>query len=212
MSLVWLISDTHGQHSKLKVPKYDVVIHCGDEANHPHPAMNANESRDFFDWFEALPGEKIFVPGNHSIAYQRGMVKPKVTCLVDQLYRGIYGSPWSPTFGGTNWVYNKSRSKMKDVWENIPKCDLLVTHGPPKGVLDLAWDIEGSNKLVHCGCRALFNKVMEIKPKVHIFGHIHSDRDIHNAGIYQNYGITFVNCSVVNNSYELVNDGFLLEV
>ena len=209
--LVWLISDTHSQHHKLRIPKYDVVIHCGDEANSPDVNINEKKSLDFFEWFEALPGEKIFVPGNHSVAFSRGRVRPKVTCLVDKLYRGIYGSPWSPTFGSNQWAYNRSRSKMRDVWENVPECKVLVSHGPPKGILDLAKDREGKN-LVHCGCRSLFKRVLEIRPLIHCFGHIHSNGDTQNAGIYENFGIKFVNCSVVNDDYELINDGFVLEI
>ena len=212
---IWAISDTHGRHRELEVPHYDLLIHAGDEANDPSPYKNERESLDFFDWLYGLPGHKVFVPGNHSVAIERGWVKPKVPCLIDSHVDidgvGIYGSPWTPTFGSSRWVYHKDRGKMGDVWDMMPKCDVLVTHGPPKGILDLAEDREGHNQ-VHCGCRSLLRKVLEVKPRVHIYGHIHSDGDNHNSGIYRNYDICFVNAAVVNNSYDLINHGFILDL
>ena len=209
------ISDTHGIHAKLKIPEYDLVIHCGDEANSANIHKNEKESRDFFEWFEALPGLKVFVPGNHSVAIERKRLIPPVPCLNNSYINisgwGIYGSPWTPSHGSQQWAYIRHSRKMLDIWELIPKCDILVTHGPPKGILDLTSDRKGNNH-VHCGCRSLMRKVLEIRPKVFAFGHIHSDGDNHNSGIYQNYGITFINCSVVNDDHELINDGFVYEI
>lgn len=54
------------------------------------------------------------------------------------------------------------------LWDSIPAdTDILVTHGPPFGVLDRT--IQNCN----AGCHYLLQKVMEIKPKYHLFGHIH---------------------------------------
>lgn len=220
---IWFISDTHGRHRELKVPECDYAIHCGDEANSPQPHLNERESRDFFTWANSLPFPMLFTPGNHSVAYARGLIATgNVLRLVDLSHSirdsasegkeyKVYGSPWTPSFRSQHWVYIRDRSKMRDVWELIPKCDILVTHGPPKGILDIADNVEGSG-LAHCGCRSLLRRVLEIRPKVHAFGHVHSGKDHHNSGIYQNYGITFINCSVVDNDYNLVNDGFLYEI
>lgn len=212
---IWFISDTHGKHSQLSIPDYDLVIHCGDEANDINQYKNEKESRDFFEWFESLPNLKVFVPGNHSIAIERKLIKPNVPTLINDYINiegiGIYGSPWTPTAFSQQWAYIRDRGKMLDVWELIPKCDILVTHGPPKGILDLAEDRQRRGQ-VHCGCNNLFKKVMEIKPKIHAFGHLHSHGANRNAGIYQNYGTTFINCSVVDNDLNLVNNGFVYAI
>lgn len=213
---VWFISDTHGRHRELNVPDYDLVIHCGDEANSLNPIQNEKESLDFFSWFESLPAFKIFVPGNHSTAIERKFVRPNVQVLIDsyiyieELSISIYGSPWTPSFGNSKWAYHRDRKDMHKVWESIPKCDILATHGPPKGILDIAED-RGGNNCVHCGCRSLQKKVFDIRPSVHCFGHIHSHEDNHNAGIYQNNSTKFINCSVVDNSYNLIGNGFVLD-
>jgi len=54
-------------------------------------------------------------------------------------------------------------------WRKIPdSTDILVTHGPPYGVLDTA---PGST--LHEGCPELFEAVRLIEPRLHVFGHIH---------------------------------------
>lgn len=54
------------------------------------------------------------------------------------------------------------------LWNMIPEnTNILVTHGPPYGILDLNMQKQ------HTGCKDLLNQVLKIKPKLHIFGHIH---------------------------------------
>ena len=52
----------------------------------------------------------------------------------------------------------------------MPDVDILVTHSPPYGILDV------SNKGNYCGSKALLKEVHRIKPKLHLFGHIHEAR------------------------------------
>jgi Icc-related predicted phosphoesterase len=81
----------------------------------------------------------------------------------------IYGSPWQPRFG-KNWGFNLERGEeLKEKWEKIPDdIDILITHGPPESILDK------TDQGLSVGCDQLFEFVMEkIKPKIHIFGHIH---------------------------------------
>jgi Icc-related predicted phosphoesterase len=213
----WCISDTHGRHRELKVPECDLIIFAGDESNSPKVNENEREAIDFFDWFSKIDIPKVFVPGNHSVAIFNNRIKDFGGSIVlkdaETDFNGlrIYGSPWTPTFGSQQWAYIRARGKMVDVWENVPSCDVLVTHSPPKGILDVAEDIGGKNH-VHCGCRQLMNKIWDIGPRLHVFGHVHSHGDSHNAGIYHNYGTTFVNASVVDNQYNLINNGFLVEL
>jgi Icc-related predicted phosphoesterase len=46
----------------------------------------------------------------------------------------------------------------------------LVTHGPPYGILDKT---DGGK---HGGSEFLLKEVLRIKPKLHLFGHIHEGR------------------------------------
>jgi Icc-related predicted phosphoesterase len=60
---------------------------------------------------------------------------------------------------------------LKVYWDNIPEnLDILITHGPPFGIFDR------TAKKVNAGCKYLLAKIQKVKPKIHIFGHIHEGR------------------------------------
>jgi Icc-related predicted phosphoesterase len=109
----------------------------------------------------------------------------------------FWGSPHTPTFG--NWAFMKKREKINLVWQNIPDdTDILIVHGPPKGILDHSYNREGVYE--RCGCSALRKHVLNrIKPKLMCFGHIHNSEDIINQGtlILNQHQTIFSNGSVV---------------
>lgn len=114
----------------------------------------------------------------------------------------IYGSPWQPQF--CNWGFNlDSLEKLRTVWSLIPDgTDVLMTHGPPKGRGDITeWE-------VHAGCPELLNAVQQrIRPKFHVFGHIHEGRDPaynKDEGLSTDGVTTYINASILNRSYKLV--------
>jgi len=79
----------------------------------------------------------------------------------------FYGSPWQPRF--FDWAFNLDRGEeIKKKWDLIPMdTDVLITHGPPYGILDLTHEGE------KVGCEELMKAVLRVQPKIHIFGHIH---------------------------------------
>ncbi len=217
---IWFISDTHTRHEQLRVPEADVVIHCGDEANVRKPWLNSLQSRPFFNWFTSLPiPVKIFVPGNHSTAVEEGLVRaeefPSVHFLIHQsLELGglkIFGSPYTPIFFA--WAYNKLREDLDAIWQTIPDdTDILVTHGPPKGILDVTRDWR-SREPVHIGSKSLTRQVQQrIQPRIHAFGHLHDEPGIQNSGTVTHGRTQFINCSCVNLGGELVNHGMVTEI
>jgi Icc-related predicted phosphoesterase len=77
----------------------------------------------------------------------------------------IFGSPYTQYYSKGAFQYLVDRDKF--VWSNLPDgIDLLVTHSPPYGILDKTKD-----KSV--GSPALRTRVEQIRPRLHIFGHIH---------------------------------------
>lgn len=190
------ISDTHGMHRKLRIPPGDVLVHAGDIS------MRGEEKtiRDFDQWLGELPHKhKVVICGNHDFCFE---IKPELAktwmtnahYLQDQsvIIEGLkfYGSPWQPTFH--NWAFNKDRGeKIKTEWDKIPSdTDVLITHGPPFGILDKTVD----NRKV--GCEELLLAVNRIKPKIHIFGHIHE-----NYGEIKLNGTHFINPSSCDYNY-----------
>ncbi len=86
----------------------------------------------------------------------------------------IYGSPWQPEF--CDWAFNLPIGpELASKWKAIPdNVDILITHGPPKGILDMA-----ENGYL-CGCPHLRHEVLtRVQPRLHVFGHIHEAYGIH---------------------------------
>jgi Icc-related predicted phosphoesterase len=109
----------------------------------------------------------------------------------------IWGSPITPWFYGERWAFNKQRgADIKEVWNQIPAdTDILVTHGPVIGRHDYV-PSEGK----YAGCEELKNKIEEIKPKLHVCGHIHEGH-----GEEMVNGVTYVNASICDRFYDPVN-------
>jgi Icc-related predicted phosphoesterase len=178
-----------------------ILVHAGDVSGRG----TYFEVEQFLDWFSELPyAHKILIAGNHDFLFEADPEEaakllakyPGITYLNDSgvTIEGIkfWGSPITPWFH--NWAFNRTGPEIRKHWDMIPDgIDVLITHGPPNGILDLTQHTQ-----LHVGCPYLLEKVKRIKPKVHVFGHIHEARGVHEEG-----GTTFVNASVVDLRYEL---------
>jgi Icc-related predicted phosphoesterase len=177
----------------LKIPSgIDMIIHSGDCSNPRDPYNNESEVRDFIDWYKEIPVKhKIYVAGNHDTSIEKGLVTKddfknagiiyleNESVVIDGIK--IFGSPHTPNFG--NWAFMKERTKLERFWRLAIDEDvnIVVTHGPPKGILDKSYDRE--NNLECCGDKSLLNRILEVQPTYSLFGHIHNCKDIVNAGI-----------------------------
>lgn len=188
------ISDTHGMHDQIPKERFDgidMVIHSGDCSNSPFLTSSNIEVLDFLDWYERVPVKyKVFVAGNHDTAIERKGVTSDTIKAYGIIYLEndsieiegikIWGSPITPTFG--EWAFMKARDKTHFVWDTIPNdTDIVITHGPPKGVRDLTRNRD--NSLEMCGDKALVTAITRVKPKLVLFGHIHNFKDIENQGV-----------------------------
>ena len=193
------ISDTHNHHDKLLLPKGDILIHAGDYSN----IGTKDDTIRFLDWFSAQAHSvKIFIAGNHDFFPERkpeefkAMIPGNVHYLCNELITAkglrIWGSPYTPYYGGM--AFNKKRGKgSKAICDLIPdQIDILITHGPPQGVLDHTY------RYTHVGCEELKIKVDQVKPRYHIFGHIHEQPGIEKVG-----DTTYMNATQVNLFYQL---------
>ena len=170
------LSDTHGRTAALGVPPGDVLLHAGDLTGHG----SEDEVRDALAWLAGLPHpHKVLIAGNHDFLFQaepetaRRLLAehPGLTYLEDAeaAVEGlrIWGSPWQPWF--FDWAFNLPRGEpLEAVWQRIPSgIDVLLTHGPPAGILDRCFDGR------EVGCADLRRAVERIAPRLHVFGHIH---------------------------------------
>jgi Icc-related predicted phosphoesterase len=169
-----------------------MIIHSGDCSNPRDPYNNEPEVRDFIDWYKEIPVKyKIYVAGNHDTSIEKGLVTKKdfedagIIYLENEsvVIEGIkiFGSPHTPNFG--NWAFMKERTKLERFWRLAIDEDvnIVVTHGPPKGILDKSYDQR--NNMEACGDKSLLNRILEVQPSYSLFGHIHNTKDIVNAGI-----------------------------
>lgn len=204
MPRIVAISDTHSRHQNFDpLPDGDILIHAGDAT----VKGNFGEVVEFNRWLGTLPHKhKIFVAGNHDFIFEkspdiaRGLIT-NATYLQDSfvIIEGlkIYGSPWQPRF--YDWAFNLDRGRdIARKWAMIPEdTDVLVTHGPPHGILDMVSDRwTGTAEAV--GCEELLPVVQRIKPRLHIFGHIHAS-----YGQLVQDGIHFVNAASCDESYKI---------
>ncbi len=208
MKEIICISDTHGRHKELNLPDGDILIHSGDFSR---GRGSLKEVEDFNDWLGILDFEWIItIAGNHDFPLEK-MPEKAEALLTNCIYLrdseividGIkfYGSPYQPWFH--SWAFNLQRGQaLADKWALIPDdTDVLITHGPPYGILDLThWD------QISVGCKDLASRVIKVAPKAHIFGHIHEG-----YGRLNFSGIEFINASICNPNYKL-NEPIVFEI
>lgn len=203
------ISDTHGKHQKLVLPKGDMLIHAGDVTSRGKEI----EVIDFLKWFAATDYTyKIFIAGNHDFHFERfgdeiisQLIPSNVIYLNDSGIKiegiKIWGSPISPWF--YDWAFNRHRGyDIKKHWDKIPQnTDIIITHGPVYGILDL------TSRYENVGCKDLLEKIEILNPKFHICGHIHEA-----YGHIKSGETEFLNASVLDENYILKNKPIVFEI
>ncbi len=202
------ISDTHGLHESMPdLPEGDIIVHAGDFSNVGAIA----EIVEFLEWYADLPYKhKILIAGNHDkgtdprhpnyVGTFKFLTEHYGITYLEDSYTIIegfkfHGSPVTPTFG-YGWAWNRNEGGIKHHWDRIPgDTDVLITHGPSFGVLDTV-----NHNLESVGCFSLADKVEEVKPKYHIFGHIHEE-----YGVQEYKNTTYVNASICTLAYKPTN-------
>lgn len=202
-----LISDTHRRHARVTLPDGDVLIHAGDATS----MGTEGEIADFDAWLGRQPHpRKIVIAGNHDWLFERDtkLARSLITHATYLEDEGVeidglrfWGSPWQPRF--MNWAFNLDRgAPLRAKWERIPAAiDVLVTHGPPHGTLDRTWGGQ------HVGCEELAAAVARVRPRLHVFGHIHESHGRHESG-----GTTYVNASTCDARDKPVNPPVVVDL
>lgn len=225
------ISDTHSLHSQFPkdfLPPGDILIHSGDFSN----VGRYSEIKEFLEWFGSQTQYKhrILIAGNHDLGlhaesypktqprFQRRakpddpaecralLTSDKFIYLEDSEVTvdglRIYGMPWQPTF--YDWAYNLDRgAPIREYIDKIPSdVDILISHGPPLGYGDRC---SGGNR---AGCLDLLKQVNQrIRPRAHIFGHIHEA-----YGLETNGHTLFVNPSTCTYQYRPTNPPICFDI
>lgn len=219
MTKLVVISDTHGLHSKLKLPEGDILIHAGDFTTH----SNVDEFEDFLTWIGSIETKYkkvMIIPGNHDhgaadnpFMYKdllKRLTKNTIDLWLETYEKGqTYEFEGFSFFGFPHAAYSidinrffLSRDNYKKLIPNLLKCDILVAHAPPHGILDT-----GGRQMVPLGSKALYNKIFELQPKLVISGHIHEQYGIQRVG-----NIDFINATQLDYDYELTKEPIVYEI
>lgn len=197
------LSDTHGSHHRLReLLDADIVVHSGDFCM----IGEEREALDFLNWFCDLPyRHKIFICGNHDDC----LYGANIDGLDDNVHylcnSGIEID--GVRFYGVPMFYEDCVSPQQDRnYANIPDdTDVLITHSPVYGILDLDDSID--NEFIHYGSEELLERVNEIHPRAHLFGHVHRQH-----GITEQKGTIFSNGSIMNDDYSKLNSPNIIEL
>jgi Icc-related predicted phosphoesterase len=203
------LSDTHNY--EVAVPEGDLVIHCGDATNQG----TIREVTLFAEWFGGLPHRnKIFVAGNHDFLFENNPTVARlilkdngILYLEDDFLEleglKIYGTPQQPYF--CNWAFNREEEDLVVAYERIPEnLDILITHCPPRGILD---EVAYNMKSRYIGSPDLMARVSRVKPKFHCFGHCHGG-----YGTRSVIDTFFINASICTERMTPMNKPFVFEV
>lgn len=218
------LSDTHTLGKQIVVPEGDVLIHAGDLTLRGTQA----EVKGALTWLAGLPHRmKLFCAGNHDWFFDPNAPRrfrswslyrhyavsqllaqfPTLTYLQDSsiVINGVrfFGTPWQPAFQG--WAFNLPRNgpQLMERWARIPDdTSVLITHGPPRDILDATPSGE------HLGCGQLVERIAHLpKLRLCVFGHIHEG-----YGTAERAGVTYVNASICDVEYRPVHHPIIVDL
>lgn len=212
------ISDTHGKWKKIKIEPCDILISTGDYSFTGERHLVKN----FHEWLNKQPAKHIIsVQGNHERLVQQNFnenkelalsVCPRVHFIDHHLVEieglKIFGSAWTPFF--CNWAWNAQRGEeLERLWSQIPEdIDILATHGPPYGVLDVVYAQDGVTPNGRVGCYQLEERIKHLKKlKLHCFGHIHCS-----YGQTEHNDVKYVNAAICDEMYFPSNKPIIIEI
>jgi Icc-related predicted phosphoesterase len=189
------ISDTHGFHHHLNLPPGDILIHAGDLL----PDENQAEAlADLNDWLGTLPYKhRVVIAGNHDLLFASNPAQARKLLTnavylensgVELLGLKFWGCPVTPVIKEMAFAVDRGAAS-RTYWDEVPAgTDVLITHGPPFHVLDTNGPVSS-----HLGCSEITRAVLRVKPRLHVFGHVHGGYGREDGP----HGISFVNCAIL---------------
>lgn len=199
----------HGHYPKMEGG--DLLIVTGDLT-----ATDLENEHALFDyWINEQPyKKKVVIAGNHDNVLEEGRLKFQFCdylCDSGTEFEGlkIWGSPWTAQFDGINpkcCAFTENFGCDSDEWlyehwcQIPPDTDILITHSPPFDIFD---KVDEGKRLTGSG--TLLIKSMDLKPKLHVFSHIHEEGGKSLLFGQGNKKTWFVNCSIMNEHYKPVH-------
>lgn len=203
------ISDTHDALDKIDIPEGDILLHAGDATGIGSVPQISKFNEDLGKIKNRFTHGIYYTPGNHDLLFEdnQALARDIITNATVLIHESIdvagfkmFFSPYTPWFG--DWAFNLDRGPMlKSTWDEIPDdTDVLITHGPPYGILDKVYRTVNEDEDPLVGCEELIKAVQRVKPRLHVFGHIHEAQ-----GVHKTPDTIFVNASIMTLWYKPLN-------
>ncbi len=161
------VSDMHCATDKLKrllelSDNYDLILATGDF-----------QCVDTAGSIIKLAGKVYAVTGNMDDPAIARLLRDSGILLDGRITE--FGTITIAGLGGLD--FHSSLSSLRDkLGKSGSRINILLSHHPPKGILDRAFFG------LRAGLRELKDFVNEIHPRLHLFGHIHEARGVHDTG------------------------------
>lgn len=204
------IACTADMHGNLPpIPECDILLLAGDLCPNSHSSLQAKWlDTAFRDWLDQIPAKRVIgVAGNHDLVFERTphLVPGGLRWhylqhdLIEVEGLKIFGMPWIVPIWG---AFQRDEAGLERKYSQIPDVDIVISHGPPFGIGDRAQNTDD-----HCGSPALRHRLLEIKPKLVVFGHIHEGH-----GVYQVEDVRFANVSLMNNFFLPTHEPLIFDI
>ena len=164
------LSDTHERHHNINVPLGDIVVITGDILTinrHFSIDFSTDKLKNIAKWMKELPHQhKVFIGGNHDYVLEKIGAS-----AIREIFEGcvyledeeislnglkIWGTPYNRGSSDNSAFQSMPEERLEKIPENV---DLLLTHGPVRSGV-----------------------ILGLKPRVHVWGHIHNYYGVEEVG------------------------------
>ena len=159
------------------------------------------EAIDFINWFCDLPYKhKIFICGNHDDCLYGANIDG-LDSNVHYLCNSGIDIDGIKFYGVPMFTEDCITNKQNRNYSNVPDyTDVLITHSPPFGILDV-------DDNIHYGSEELLSRISALNLRAHLFGHIHANHGMTSVG-----EIKFSNGAIMNTDYKHLLNPIMLEI
>lgn len=169
--LRWLSSQPH-QYKLFVAGNHDLLLDEKFLESHPERRYGSSQTKQDLDWGSVIYLENssttLDFPRNphSSSGFEIGNSTQHASSPARRLM--VCGSPFTPQYGISAFQYSSNPRFWTEILAPLRTGpEILITHGPPKLHLD-------ARDFHRAGCPYLGEEVARIRPRLHVFGHIHA--------------------------------------
>lgn len=169
--LRWLSSQPH-RYKVFVAGNHDVLLDQKFVESYPERRYGSSQTKENLDWGSVIylqnSSATLDFPRLQHNTSGSGFIEPTEHATSPARRLMVYGSPFTPQYGMSAFQYSPDPHFWTGIFAALRTGpDILITHGPPKLHLD-------ARDFHRAGCPYLGEEVARIRPRMHVFGHIHA--------------------------------------